>query len=101
MIQAVRQAEVEQAVLFWQKHGLVAAFRSWQGFAIHRRELKKVAGMVIGRICMSCQVRNAKAAGGIVLNAFKMCLLLAIDVDPLWTCQAKPSGVQVSAVPIQ
>lgn len=56
LLQAARRADVEQAISFWRKHELLSAFRSWQDWTGQRQELKRVAGLVVGRMCMSSQV---------------------------------------------
>ena len=56
VLQAVKKAELEQAVLFWRKHELLGAFRAWQGWTSHMQHLKAVALSVVQRICLSCQV---------------------------------------------
>lgn len=56
MLQAVKRAELEQAVLFWRKHELLGAFRTWQAWTTRMLHLKNVAVTVIRRMCLSCQV---------------------------------------------
>ena len=48
-----------QALLFWRKHELLGAFKTWQAWTAHMLHLKSVAVSVVKRMCFSCQVQPA------------------------------------------
>ncbi|KAK9835654.1 hypothetical protein WJX74_005058 [Apatococcus lobatus] len=77
LLQSAKRADIEQAVGFWRKHELLSAFRSWQGWMAQRHELKQLAGLVIGRMCLSSQARAL--AGWKDHHAWHRCKLQALS----------------------